>query len=195
MTQEQSTRSARRVHTPMPTKSQKQRAARRRWVVALVLALAGLAAPFSAAQAQTEIWSATMTAGTYTFNNNTFYGWDFLDEYTGDSLSDEDFIYREQQYKLFRISVGSGTLRLTFSGTSIGSGDIGTKATRDKLTFHASDMAFKVSDGMYGDSTKRITWANSGLTWAANDMVALQMTTTDPGRRRSRRRPGPRRSR
>ena len=43
MTQEQSTRSARRVHTPMPTKSQEQRAVRRRWVVALLLALAGRA--------------------------------------------------------------------------------------------------------------------------------------------------------
>ena len=189
MTQEQSTRSARRVHTPMPTKSQEQRAARRRWVVALLLVLAGLAAPFSAAQAQTEIWSATLTAGTYTFNNQTFYGWNIPGNYTGGSLTDTGFSYGGQFSGFSQVSIRAhdGSLYVAFSTL----GDLAMPTIRDKLTFHAGGMAFKLSEGTYDDGDRSITWASPVLTWAANDMVALKMTTTDPGAPALTATPGP----
>ena len=165
-------------------------AALRRFGAVLVLALAGLAAPLSAAQAQTELWSATMTAGTASFNNQVF-GWDHLTNFTGDSLSGSNgFVYGEMRYDLGQLSVESGTLRVAFA--PLRAGDIATKATRDKLTFHAGGTAFKLSEGTYDDSsTKAISWDNSGLTWAAGDMVALKMTTTDPGAPALTATPGP----
>ena len=168
MTQEQSTRSARRVHTPMPTKSKEQRAARRRWAVALVLALAGLAAPFSAAQAQTELWSETMTVGTRTFNNETFYGWSrpVLCSTTPGTRFPTPTSIRGGSLRFPIIVVRpNGTLSISFLPTA-GQGDIATKAPGQA---HVSrrGTAFKLSDGTYDDSTRRITWASSGLTWAA----------------------------
>ena len=157
------------------------RAALRRCAAALVLALAGLAVPLSAAQAQTVLWSDTLTVGSFTIAGLTYYGWDDSGQYTGASLSDQEFDYGEHAYNLESIGIigTGGNLILKFDGT--GAGDIATAATRDKLTFHVDNTPLKLADGTLGSDNRSLSWASSGLTWSSGDTVALQITTTDPG--------------
>ena len=140
----------------------------------------------------TEIWSDTMTVGTQSVDPLTFFGWNDRGDYTGASLSDQDFDYGNHTYNLSTIQLVSGVLTIRFNDTGLG--DVTNKATRDKLTFHVGTTAFNLGNGSLTSSSDGVFWTNSGLTWAAGDMVAVELTTTDPGRRRSRRRPGPGRS-
>ena len=140
----------------------------------------------------TELWSATMTVGSRTLEGQIYYGWHFhITTFAGDSLTDESFTYGEDDYVFEIITVEpDGSLLVGFSQTK--HGDIATKATRDKLTFHVGSTAFKLSEGTYGSSVYSIKWADSGLTWAVTDTVALELTTTDPGAPGLTATPGPR---
>ena len=152
----------------------------RRCGAVLVLTLAALAAPLSAAQAQTVLWEQTMTVGT----SFTDLGWDDSGTFTGAALSDADetFEYDGHTYDLHAIFYGASELILDFDPD--GAGDVATKATRDKLTFHVGASAYNLGTGAFiasiGISPARINWGRV-LNWSAGDMLALKITTTDPG--------------
>ena len=145
----------------------------------LALTLQPTAAQAQTAQAQTELWSATMTVGSQTASGLTFLGWSDSGTLTGSVLTDEDFDYGDHTYNLAQIDLVGGSLSLFFNNT--GAGDLATKATRDKLTLHVGGTTFNLGNGNLSNQSMGVTWNNSGLTWAAGDTVALQITTTDPG--------------
>ena len=124
---------------------------------------------------ETELWAATMTVGTVI--GTPFLGWDDADNYTGASLSDQEFDYGDHTYNLRAIELDSSNLLLLFN--AIGAGDIATMATRDKLTFHVGTTAFNLGSGTLNTAQTGVTWTTSGLTWAAGDTVELEMTTSE----------------
>ena len=127
----------------------------------------------------TELWSATMTVGS--FPGTVFLGWNDTNGYAGSSLSDQDFDYGEHTYDLQTIAMAAGGANLTFRFNETGAGDIANAVTRNKLTLHVGSTSFKLTDGSLHQNNRAVVWANSGLIWAAADMVALKLTTTDPG--------------
>ena len=219
MTQEQATRSARRGHTPMPTKGDARRArggsapqasrpasplrspstvpagprrcvpfvlavhprrvasALHRGGAVLVLTLAALAAPLAAAQAQTVLWEQTMTVGG---THAGRVGWNDSGNHPGAALSDADetFEYDGHTYDLAEITSTGFELILTFNAA--GAGDLATKATRDKLTFHVGTSTYNLGAAENFVAGTQIGWGRV-LTWSAGDMLALKITTTDPG--------------
>ena len=149
-------------------------------VVLLVTCAALLGSP-RAAQAQTaeiEIWSDTMTVGSRTVVGLTFLGWNDGTLYPGSVLLDEDFDYGGHTYNLREIYLQGGALALIFNDT--GAGDLATKATRDKLTFHVGGTAFNLGNGDLTTPGTGMTWSKTGLTWSDGDTVALKITTPQP---------------
>ena len=65
-----------------------------------LLAFAALLGSHGTAQAQTDVWSATLTVGTETATGVTFLGWNDSGTFTGASLSDQDFTYDSESYNL-----------------------------------------------------------------------------------------------
>ena len=53
----------------------------------------------------TEIWSDTLTVGTFTVVGVTYLGWDDRGNFTGDGLTDQDFDYGENTYNPTEISL------------------------------------------------------------------------------------------
>ena len=127
----------------------------------------------------TELWSDTMTVGS--FPGTVFLGWNDTNGYAGSSLSDQDFDYGEHTYDLQTIAMAARGVNLTFRFNETGAGDIANAVTRNKLTLHVGSTSFKLTDGSLHQNNRAVVWANSGLIWAAADMVALKLTTTDPG--------------
>ena len=153
-------------------------ALRRRGAI-LVLTLAALAAPLSVAQAQTVLWEQTLTVGT----SLSDFGWNDSGGFTGASLSDSDetFEYDGHTYDVESIYYAAGSFELILLFNIGGVGDLGTKATRDKLTFHVGASAYNLGTAEgFTDANKQIAWGRV-LNWSAGDMLALQITTTDPG--------------
>ena len=72
----------------------------RRQGAVLLLAFAALLGSHGTAQAQTDVWSATLTVGTETATGVTFLGWNDSGTFTGASLSDQDFTYDSESYNL-----------------------------------------------------------------------------------------------
>ena len=75
------------------------------------------------------------------------------------------------------MQLSQGAFSLSFLGTN--SGDIATKATRDKLEFHVGSQVFNLGDGSYTSSNSPISWPDPGLSWSANDTVALKIVEKD----------------
>ena len=127
----------------------------------------------------TELWSDTMTVGS--FPNTTFVGWNDTNGYAGSSLSDQEFDYGEHTYDIETIAMAAGGENLTFRFNESGAGDIANAVTRNKLTLHVGSTSFKMTDGSLHRTNRGVVWPSSGLSWVAGDMVALKLTTTDPG--------------
>ena len=121
-----------------------------------------------------EFWSATMTVGTRTIPGLTLHGWDDSGNYTGASLTDQDFTFGGDTYDLDRIFIGVGLLTLGFDQAN--AGDIATKATRDKLTLHVGSDSFNLGTASLQTNQRFITWSNPGLSWSASDSVSLRIT-------------------
>ena len=167
---------------------------RRLLALAAVLALLALTLQPTAAQAQTaqdptELWSDTMTVGSYMVSTLTFFGWNDEGTFTGSALSDQDFDYGNHTYNLRTIQLESGVLTIRFNDTGLG--DVTNQATRDKLTFHVATTVFNLGNGSLTHSSNGVFWSNSGLTWTAGDTVELKITTTDPGAPTLTATPGP----
>ena len=146
----------------------------RRPAAALLLAFAALLGSYGTAQAQTDVWSATLTVGTRTISSLTFLGWNDSGDYAGASLSDEDFTYDGDTYDLDEIHLQGGGLALIFE--SSGAGDIATQATRNKLVLHVGSQSFNLGTGALQSNQRSIAWAGSGLSWASGETVSLSIT-------------------
>ena len=126
-----------------------------------------------------RLWSACLTVGTFTVSGVTFLGWDDIPNYTGASLSDEEFDYGADTYNLKSISFEGGGLTVAFNDTGVG--DIATEATRDKLTLHVGDTdTFNFGDGDLNIPQTGVFWSSTGLTWADGETVALSISVPAP---------------
>ena len=128
----------------------------------------------SAASMQNQIWTANLTVGTRTLLGTTVYGWNATGNYTGASLTDEDFSFAGDTYDLEEIWVTGGSLTLGFDGAN--AGDIATQATRNTLTLHVGSDSFNLGAGTLSSNQRSIYWSNTGLSWAASDSVCLALT-------------------
>ena len=118
-----------------------------------------------------------MTVGSQVSSGVTYLGW--TQAGTGAlSNDDQDFDYDGEMYNFGSIlTFGSDqTLWLTFN--SGGTGDIGTKATRDKLVLNVDGQAFNLGSGTYTDFARRLVVTPTGLSWTAGQSVSLSLTHT-----------------
>ena len=104
----------------------------------------------------------------------TLLGWNDSGGFTGASLTDQDFTFGGDTYDLDEIYVEGGALRLIFD--TGGAGDIATQATRNNLTLYVGSDSFNLGAGTLSSNQRTIAWTGTGLTWAANDSVALSIT-------------------
>ena len=122
--------------------------------------------------------SATMTVGTRITSGISFLGWDDSGRFTGASLTDQNFTFGGDTYDLDRITLQGGSLTLSFE--SANAGDIATQATRDKLTLHVGSDSFHLGAGTLASNQQAISWASTGLSWAAGDSVQVKITGPHP---------------
>ena len=137
-------------------------------------ATAATVATCRVAAMQNQVWTATLTVGEDVVTPAlSLYGWNDSVDFTGASLSDEEFTFDGHTYNLDEISTGQ-LLFLEFSEF----GDLATEATQNKLTLHVGSQSFNVGDATFSVAVKRISWG-SGFTlptWAASDSVCLALT-------------------
>ena len=133
----------------------------------------GFSAP---AQAQTEVWSGTLTVkqlgGNIVGCSNTIMG-----DYCSDTsnLTDDDFTYDSTDYEVNGLFLRSnGQLQLHFTT------DLATAA--QTLTLDVDGTTFAFEDAHVKGARQR-HWSSSGLSWSAGDTVALKLTgaPTVPG--------------
>ena len=151
--------------------------ARARFSLLPVLApLLGALSLFAAApvQAQTDVWSGTLTAKPVLFGpivgcDNGEAGAECS---TSTVLTDDDFTYNGQTYTIELISLtqadedGQGlTIVFTASAASLVAAD---------LTLKVGSNEYDLSDANNSTSTN-LQWANPGLNWKTDDTVSLQL--------------------
>ena len=130
-----------------------------------------------------EVYSATMTVGSSSFNALLF-GWDkdagFLG-ITGDALTDADFVYENETYEFLAIIFDTdGTLTISFDATN--SGSISDAAVRSVMALYVDGTAFALGDATYSLTSAGVhllVLDNSGLSWSAGDTVQLEMRVTE----------------
>ena len=122
----------------------------------------------------TEIWSATLTVGTRMIASVTFLGWNDSGDFTGASLTDQNFTFGGDTYDLDQISLEGGALTLIFDTANVG--DIATQATRNKLTLLVGSDSFNLGAGTLASNQRTITWTGTSLSWSASDSIALRIT-------------------
>ena len=143
-------------------------------LLALAVALAALAAADSVhAQAQTTIWSATLTVD----SSEEYFGCD--DENTDQdncstNLTDSDFVYGSVTYTLEAIFWDSdlNDLFLIF-GSSV------TKAALSPLTLNVDGVALAVSDAIVSGPEVRLPF-NPDPDWTDGQEVSLSLTIPGP---------------
>ncbi len=146
-----------------------------KWFLLFLAAFLGALCLFNVApaQAQTTVWSATLTVKDHSTGrqgcNNAFSG----SECSSTSvLTDDDFTYDGTNYNLTFIILGStGTLAISF-----GANDFPASAN-PFLTLNVDGSAFPFANNVANALTGR-TWNNSGLSWSAGDMVSLSIVQT-----------------
>ena len=122
----------------------------------------------------TEIWSATLTVGSRMVASVTFLGWNDSGNFTGASLTDQNFTFGGDTYDLDQISLEGGALTLIFDSANVG--DIATQATRDKLTLYVGSDSFNLGAGTLAGNQRTITWTGTSLSWSASDSITLKIT-------------------
>ena len=192
MTQEQATRSARRGHTPMPTKGEEQSAALARAATTdthgvagkprhparrslCLLALAGLLALPAPAAAQTEIWSGTLTVGQVTTVASTTAGYNKVSGTTEfGSLTDDDFDLAGTSYSITNITlnviaaISLDELQMTITPA------LGGLAQR--LTLHLGSDSFALANASVDSTGSRFDWTGHGLSWSDGETVAASLS-------------------
>ena len=141
-----------------------------RWPIAAALLLVGMAvllAPPAQSQAQTEVWSASITTGSS--DDSTIVGvWPDRSPPVG-SITDRDFEYDGTTYTFTVIQVNSsGSLKIAMTtGFS--------QAAVDSLTFEAGNSSFALSDGTLSNSNSAVSWDSPGSSWSSGQTIAVKM--------------------
>ena len=124
-----------------------------------------------------QVWTADLVVGTRVISGITVYGWNDAGDYSGASLSDQDFSFRGESYDLDQIALAFGVLELTFDSSGVG--DIATEATRKELVLYVGSDSFNLGDRTFDAAAKLIGWSSSGLTWSEGDIICLAITEID----------------
>ena len=139
-------------------------------VTALLLAVlvVALASSPPAAQAQTEVWSATLTVRDL---GDGFYGCTTADAgslcSSTSNLSDDDFTHASTNYGIAQLfSRTDGDLGILFDT------DIATGSENLILDVAGTEFAFEDADTKT-DALR--TWNNSGVSWSVGDTIAVKL--------------------
>ena len=134
----------------------------------ILIAVAGLLALPVLTQAQTTVWSSTLTVQD---GGTVYLGCSqFIDSPCSANLSDNDFTYDRTTYKFLIIYVyPPDFLRIDFDNNI-------TTATQN-LTLNVDGRSFAFEDATTPFGHRKL-WDNAGLSWTAGDTVTL--TLTDP---------------
>ena len=142
-----------------------------------LLALVALLAVPIPAQAQTEIWSATLTPGSF----SNVVGCHFLfapafpamDCADSSVLSDDEFTHDTTTYTIQVLQIANGTdLRIDVTPNFT--------ASAAELTLTVDGTAFAFAAGQGGSGSGGVAWANSGLSWTVGQSVSLSLTHPPP---------------
>ena len=141
-----------------------------RWPIAAALLLVGMAvllAPPAQSQAQTEVWSASITTGSS--DDSTIVGvWPDRSPPVG-SITDRDFEYDGTTYTFTVIQVNSsGSLKIAMTAGF-------SQAAVDSLTFEAGNSSFALSDGTLSNSNSAVSWDSPGSSWSSGQTIAVKM--------------------
>ena len=143
----------------------------------LALSLLGSVALLpQAAEAQTSVWSATLTVGEHSFGAGGHWrGCRFGTLLLGcnSRLTDHDFDHGGTTYEFEELvrdtRAGADTLRMTFD-TALPQ-DLRTKGT---LTVGTTKLV--LANGTFSAQNKQVSWTNPGFTWSANETVAVALS-------------------
>ena len=140
-----------------------------RAVAVVALACAALMGVSATAQAQTEVWSATLTVKELSPNSSTFGCTNTTSSVRcSDFLSDDEFTYDSTDYAITAIFLTrNAQLQLHFDT------DLTTAA--QTLTVEVDGTTFAFEDAHVKGAAQR-SWSRSGLSWSAGDAVALRLT-------------------
>ena len=142
-----------------------------------LLALVALLAVPIPAQAQTEIWSATLTPGSFA----NVVGCHFLfapstpamDCADSSVLSDDEFTHDTTTYTIQVLQISAGDdLRIDVTP------DFTDSAAELTLTVDGTAFAFAAGQG--GSGSGGVAWNNSGLSWTVGQSVSLSLTHPPP---------------
>ena len=139
--------------------------------IAMLLAVALCAA--APVQAQTDVWSATLTAKTTAFGagfgcDNAGAGADCS---TSTVLTEDEITYNSQTYTIngFALSLGAQGL------------DLNVRFTASVASLVAAGLTLKVGSNEYelsdadNSNTSDLVWANAGQLWDVDDTVSLSL--------------------
>ena len=122
----------------------------------------------------TEIWSATMRVSSVIFGTDTLYGWSSDGIFIRSTLTEDDFTFENEAYKIVGLFVGLGGLYIEFDEDT--AGDIATQATRDKLVLHVGDASYYLKTATLESDEASIFWPTD-LTWSVGENIELRLTT------------------
>ena len=120
------------------------------------------------AQAQTDVWSATMTVGSWTRGGVTSFGFSGF----GGSLSVRTFNLDGIAYTLQSIALNSKALTLFFDSTLPGTDN-------SDLTFHVGSTSYTLSAMTYSDEFDFATYTTINVTYTTTDIAALSWVEND----------------
>ena len=105
---------------------------------------------------------------------DTLYGWSSDGTFIGSTLTEDDFTFENEAYKIVDLFVGLGGLDIVFDEDT--AGDIATQATRDKLVLHVGDASYYLKTATLESDEASISWV-TGLTWSTGENIELRLTT------------------
>ena len=131
----------------------------------------------------TEIWSATMSTVSISNRRNRplLYGWSSDGDYTGSTLTEDDFTFENEAYKIVEHLRRPRNTRHRHS-TRTQQATFATQATRDKLVLHVGDASYYLETGTLASNQVGINWV-TGLTWSAGENIELRLTTAPTAER------------
>ena len=132
-----------------------------RTLTVFLVALAALLGSHGTAQAQTDVWSATLTVGA----SGSVVGF----AVGLGTLSDTTITVGTTDYTIDGISIVGGGLFFNLSST--GFGDAATH-----LVLHVDTQTFAFSEASFLTSTHSYLWTSNVPSWSENDSVALSIT-------------------
>ena len=142
-----------------------------RAVAVAALACAALLGFSATAQAQTDVWSATLTVKELSPNSSTFGCTNTTSSVRcSDFLSEDEFTYDSTDYAITAIFLTrNAQLQLHFDT------DLTTAA--QTLTLDVAGTTFAFEDAHVKGAAQR-SWSRSGLSWSADDAVVLRLIET-----------------